>query len=138
MAPVAMAQTPTLDSEQSAFLTLINQYRAQHGAGPLQVSIALQNSSQWMSTDMATKNYFSHTDSLGRDPFTRMKAFGYSYNTYEGENIAAGNSTAQNTLVQWQNACDPDSTGACTYAHNQNMLNPAYKVIGIGRAYNGS
>jgi len=131
-------QTPTLDSEQLSFVSLINNYRAQNGAGPLQVSIALENSSQWMSNDMASKNYFSHTDSLGRDPFTRMAAFGYNYATYEGENIAAGYSDAQNTFTQWQTACDPGSNGACTYAHRQNMLNPAYKVIGIGRAYNAS
>src|SRR5437764_11004248 len=68
----ANAQTPTLDAEQSAFVILINNYRAQNGAGPLQVSVTLQQSSQWMSGDMAAKNYFSHTDSLGRDPFTRM------------------------------------------------------------------
>ena len=37
---------------------------------------------------MASKNYFSHTDSLGRDPFTRMNAFGYSASAM-GENIAA-------------------------------------------------
>src|SRR5437764_920605 len=94
-APTAAAQTtPTLDSEQSAFLTLINNYRAQNGLGPLQVSVTLQNSSQWMSTDMATKNYFSHTDSLGRDPFTRMTAFGYTYYP-EGANIAARSANAQ-------------------------------------------
>lgn len=68
--------TPTLDSEESNFLTLINNYRAQNGAGPLQVSIALENSSLWMSNDMATNNYVSHTDSLGRSPATRLAAFG--------------------------------------------------------------
>ena len=126
----ARATAQTLDSEQSAFLTLINNYRAQNGAGPLQISVSLQNSSQWMSTDMATKNYFSHTDSLGRDPFTRMAAFGYPYSP-AGENIAAGNSDAQNTFNQWQTACDPDASGKCTYAHRQNMLNPSFVVIGI-------
>ncbi len=134
---VANAQPVVLDSEQSAFLTLINNFRAQNGAGPLGISPKLQNSSQWMSTDMATKNYFSHTDSLGRDPFTRMAAFGYSSYT-AGENIAAGNATAQNTLVQWQTACDADGAGNCTYAHRVNMLNPAFKAIGIGRAYGAS
>src|ERR1700736_4850694 len=93
------AYAQTLDSEQSAFLRLINNYRAQNGVGSLQVSVALENSSQWMSTDMATKNYFSHTDSLGRDPFVRMAAFGYAF-VPAGENIAAGNSTAQNTFAQ--------------------------------------
>jgi uncharacterized protein YkwD len=105
--PAVFGQTPTLDSEQTAFLSLINSYRGQHGVGPLQVSIALQNSSQWMSNDMASKNYFSHTDSLGRDPFTRMAAFNYSYSP-AGENIQAGYSDAQNNLNGWINACDPD------------------------------
>ncbi len=125
---------PTLSSQQLAFLTLINNYRAQNGAGPLQVSIALQNSSEWMSNDMATKNYFAHTDSLGRDPFTRMAAFGYPYEP-AGENIAAGYPDAQNTFNLWQSACDPDGSGNCTYAHRQNMLNPSYVVMGIGYAY---
>src|SRR5438270_13258067 len=92
-ASTVWAQNSTLDAEQSAFLTLINNYRAQNGAGPLQVSVALQQSSQWMSNDMAAKNYFSHTDSLGRDPFTRMAAFGYSYYP-AGENLAAGYAAA--------------------------------------------
>lgn len=133
----APVQGQQLDSQQSAFLTLINNYRAQNGAGALQVSAALQNSSMWMSTDMATKNYFSHTDSLGRDPGTRIASFGYPYYPW-GENIAAGNSDAQNTFTQWVNACDADASGACTYAHRLNMLNASFKVIGIGRAYGAS
>ena len=136
-ATAVTAGAQTLDSEQAAFLTLINNYRQQNGVGPLQVSITLQNSSQWMSVDMATKNYFSHTDSLGRDPFVRMAAFGYPSST-QGENIAAGNADAQNTFNQFVNACDADASGTCTYGHRQNMLNGAYKVMGIGRSYNGS
>src|SRR5205823_9917346 len=132
-APSGNAQT-TLDAEQSSFLTLINQYRAQNGLGALQVSLALQQSSQWMSGDMAAKNYFSHTDSLGRDPFTRMAAFGYSGGA-RGENIAAGNSDAQNTFNQWLTACDPDGSGNCTFAHRNNMLGSSYQVVGIGRAF---
>jgi len=134
---VAYAQTPSLDGEESAFLTLINNFRAQNGAGPLQVSIALENSSAWMSNDMASKNYFGHSDSLGRDPFTRMAAFGYPY-APAGENIAAGYSDAQSTFNQWLTACDADASGNCTYAHRQNMLNQSYVVIGIGRAANSS
>lgn len=131
------ATAQSLDSEESAFLTLINNFRAQNGAGPLQVSAALENSSTWMSNDMATKNYFSHTDSLGRDPGTRMAAFGYPYYPW-GENIAAGNSDAQSTFNQLATACDPDASGTCTYAHRQNMLNASFVVIGIGRAYSST
>jgi uncharacterized protein YkwD len=110
-----------------AFLGLINDYRAQNGIAPLQVSVTLTQASDWMSTDMASKNYFSHTDSQNRDPFVRMTDFGYKYST-AGENIAAGNATAQATFTQWKN-----SPG-----HNANMLNANYKVIGIARAQNPS
>ena len=116
----------TLDAEDVAFVTLINDYRAQNGAPRLQVSIALTASAQWMSTDMATKNYFDHTDLLGRDPFVRMAAFGYPSVGYSGENIAAGNASAQDTFTQWKNSP----------AHNANMLDPVYLVIGLGRASN--
>jgi uncharacterized protein YkwD/chitodextrinase len=132
--PAGSLCAQSLDAQQSEFLTLINNFRAQNGVGPLQVSATLQQSAQWMSNDMATNNYFSHTDSLGRDPFERMAAFGYSYYP-EGENIAAGNSDAQSTFTQFQTACDPDASGNCTYAHAQNMLDSAYAAIGIGLAY---
>jgi uncharacterized protein YkwD len=117
----------TLDSEEAAFVTLINAYRVQNGLGALKVSVTLTESSKWLSVDMATKNYFSHTDSLGRDPFTRMAAFGYDVET-AGENIAAGNATAEDTFTQWK-----DSP-----AHNANMLDAAYAVIGVGRAEGAS
>ncbi len=125
--PPSHAQSgATLDSEEQAFLVLINNYRQQNGLVALQASTSLNTASDWMSNDMAQKNYFSHTDSLGRDPFTRMRSFGYNYNTYMGENIAAGYSDAASTFNQWKN-----SPG-----HNQNMLNPNYRVIGIGRVAN--
>jgi uncharacterized protein YkwD len=118
----------SLDPQVSAFLTLINAYRVQNSAPALQVSIALTNSAQWMSTDMANNNYLDHTDSLGRDPYTRMIAFGYDYNTDEGENVAAGNSDASDTFTQWKNSAE----------HNANMLDASYLVIGIGRAYSAT
>lgn len=127
-AGMAQAQSSSaLDAEQQLFLTLINNFRAQNGLGSLQVSVTLQNASQWMSSDMAARKYFNHTDSTGRDPFARMAAFGYSFSP-AGENIAAGNAGAQATFSQWEG-----SPG-----HRSNMLNASYKVIGIGRAYNSS
>lgn len=128
LASISLAQTPILDSEEQAFLRLINDYRTANGLGTLQLSVALTNSSKWMSNDMATNGYFSHTDNQGRDPFVRMNSFGYNYNTWMGENLAAGYSDAVNTFNQWKN-----SPG-----HNENMLNPNFKVIGIGRVINTS
>jgi uncharacterized protein YkwD len=117
-----------LEDEQTQFLQLINEYRVQNGHSTLEINSYLQAAAQWHSEDMADKNYFSHTDSLGRDPFQRMADFGYTVSTSKGENIAAGYSTAASVFQGWKN-----SPG-----HNANMLNSNYRVIGIGLAYNNS
>jgi hypothetical protein len=114
-----------IDSQEQAFLGLINDYRAQNGLGALSLNTQLNNAGEWMSADMGANNYFSHTDSQGRDPFERMADFGYNYNTWKGENLAAGPDTAQGAFTLWKN-----SPG-----HNANMLNANFKVIGIARAY---
>ena len=121
--PSPTTASPPLDAEEQLFVGLINQYRQQNGLGTLAIDTSLQNAAEWMSTDMGVNNYFSHTDSLGRDPFVRMNAFGYNYNTWKGENIAAGTSSAQTVFDLWKG-----SSG-----HNANMLNPNYKVMGIAR-----
>lgn len=134
MQPAAQAQTPTLDSEQWALLALINNYRAQNKVAPLQVSVTLQNASQWMATDMGNSNYFGYRDSLRRFPGSRLVAFGY--NNGWGEDIAEGLQDAQSVFNQWILTCTVDWTGACAYGEQKFMLDPSYVVIGIGRAYN--
>jgi uncharacterized protein YkwD len=124
----ALTGTAALDAEEIAFFGLINDYRAQNGLNPLQISVALTKASDWMSSDMATTGNFSHTDTQGRDPSARMELFGYDTSNWWGENIAGGNATAQATFTQWKN-----SSG-----HNANMLGANYKVIGIARAQNSS
>jgi uncharacterized protein YkwD len=121
--------TPTadaaLDSEEQTFLTLINNYRQQNGLSTLASTPTMETAAEWMSGDMGANDYFSHTDALGRDPWTRLCAFGYCFNTWKGENIAAGTSSAQTAFNLWK-----DSPG-----HNANMLGANFNVIGIGRVY---
>jgi len=126
LAAIAGSARPAaaLDGEEQAFLGMINQYRAQNGLGALTASGTLNTASLWMSQDMGANAYFSHTDSQGRDPFTRMAAFGYGHNTWKGENLAAGADSAQSAFDLWKG-----SPG-----HNANMLNGNFKAIGIGRA----
>lgn len=114
-----------LDSEEQQFLVLINQYRAQNGLNPLTVSTNLNRAAAWMVEDMATKGYFSHTDSFGRSPFQRAIDCGYP--TGAGENLAAGTtwSTAQAAFDAWR----------ASPGHNQNMLTGFYQQIGIARYY---
>lgn len=106
-------------------LNLINGHRRANGLAPLTVNPQLTDAANWMARDMAEKRYFSHVDSLGRDPFQRMAAFGYTANTWKGENIAAGYPSAATVFAGWK-----ESRG-----HNANMLNPNFTVIGIGWVY---
>ncbi len=105
------------------FLKILNTYRAQNNLGALEISSVLSQAAQWMSEDMSTKNYFDHTDSLGRMFHIRIKNFGYKF-PIVAENIAWGTDDATTVFLRWKN-----SPG-----HNVNMLNPQYKVIGIGTA----
>lgn len=134
---VVAAASGLIDSEEAAFLTQINTYRRANGRTALKISIALTHSSQGHSTDMANHNYFAHNSQDGTDPFTRIKNAGYTYNTYFGENIAAGAADAASTFVQWRDACDPVN-GVCTYAHRVNMLSANFTVLGIARAYSAT
>jgi len=125
----AAGQTPLLSGEEQTLLEYINDYRIQNGLNPLTVSSTLTEAARWMSQDMGDKDYFSHTDSLGRDSFQRMAASGYdceAYNTWCGENLAAGISSGGETFGLWRN-----SPG-----HNGNMLNPNYVVAGIAAVFN--
>jgi uncharacterized protein YkwD len=124
-------QTTGLDTEEMAFVVLINQHRASNGLGPLKTCVTLNRSAQGHSEDMRDKNYFSHTGLDGSSMVTRSCDACYSFacplGTAMGENIAAGNSGASGTFTQWKN-----SSG-----HNMNMLSPNYTVMGIGRATGG-
>jgi uncharacterized protein YkwD len=123
--------TTPLDSEEQAFVTIINNYRSQNGLGPLGACVSLNRAAQGHSEDMRDNNYFSHTGLNGSAPWDRACdacfALGCGPMTTMGENIAAGNSGAQATFDQWKN-----SPG-----HNANMLNGNYTMMGIGRATGG-
>jgi uncharacterized protein YkwD len=110
------------DAEELLFLDLLNQYRRQNGKTALTLNTKLTDAAKWLSNDMATKNYFDHTDSQGRSPFDRMRAWSYNYSA-AAENVLAGNATALSGLEAWKNSP----------AHNANMLGN-YTEIGIGRA----
>jgi uncharacterized protein YkwD len=69
---------------------------------------------------MAERGYFSHTTPEGKTFTQRLRESGASYST-AGENIA-GNHSAKGAVDAWL-----ASTG-----HRQNMLNPAFRRLGVG------
>lgn len=113
-------------SPESELLQLINQFRVENGREPLRVSRKLAQAALAHSRDMAQNDFFSHTGSDGSSPVDRARRAGYTYNTCIGENIAAGFSTAREVFEAWKS-----SPG-----HRRLMLDPCFKVAGVGRAYN--
>ena len=84
----------------------------------------LDASSRSHSTDMATRNFFSHSSSDGTDPFARIHKFGYpSY--YVGENIAAGQPSVLSAGLAWM----------CSSGHRDNVLRCSYDEFGSGIAW---
>lgn len=113
---------PTFDAEEQKFLALINQYRADNGLLQVLPNESLSTAAQWKATDMQMFDYLAHDDLDGRSFVKRLRDCGYTFNTFLGENIAKGRSTAEGVFDQWRN-----SPG-----HNANMLNSNYRAIGIG------
>lgn len=120
------AEAATLDSYESDLVSQVNQFRAGKGLTTLRVSDTLTVAAKWMSTDMAMRDYFSHTSLDGRSPTKRMADAGYpAYSTWTGEDLAAGYTSAAEVLQGWINSP----------AHYAVLTNPAYRAIGVGRSY---
>ena len=116
------------DSEERAFLDLINAYRRRHGAGNLTIENRLGAAADYHSEDMARKNYFSHNLANGDSATKNIERFGYTNYRLVGENIAAGYESAKAAMHAWEKSPE----------HDRNMREPAFKEIGIGRAHDAN
>lgn len=106
---------------------LVNDERVQRGLKPLQMDAALSSVARDKSKDMRDRNYFSHTSPTYGSPFDMMKTYGISYRA-AGENIAAGQTTAEQVVKGWMNS----------KGHRENILSPQYTTIGVGYAKGGA
>ena len=123
------ARGATLDSGENDLLAQVNSFRVARGLSTLVVSDALTLAAKWMATDMSVNNYFQHTSLDGRSPTQRMADAGYpAFATWSGEDLAAGYTSAAEVLQGWINSP----------AHLAVLTNPAYRAIGIGRAYSSA
>ncbi|MYV48485.1 CAP domain-containing protein [Streptomyces sp. SID2888] len=104
----------------AAVLNLVNQERAKVGCSPLTANAPLQRLAADFSQDMATRNFFDHTDPGGKDPWDRAGVLGIT--GLGGENIARGQATAEAVMEAWMN-----SPG-----HRANILNCDFQTLGVG------
>lgn len=115
------SQNQQTSSYAQAVLELVNAERAKNGLNALQLDSALSKVAEAHSKDMATRNFFSHTNPDGLSPFDRIKNAGISYRT-AGENIAAGQKTPEQVVEGWMNS----------EGHRKNILNASFTKMGLG------
>jgi uncharacterized YkwD family protein len=109
-----------LAQDELRMLELINEERADHGLLPLQRNEQLTELARLKALNMIHYDYFSHTSPTFGGPFDMMDRHGITY-LMAAENIAGSHTLkeAHTTLL--------NSPG-----HRANMLNPAFREIGIG------
>ena len=123
------------EMETKLLLQLVNSYRISGcdcgsagrfaATAPVVWNDQLEQAALDHSEDMFTNKFLSHTGSDGSNPGTRIKRHGYNGKTY-GENIASGYQTEKSVIEGWIK-----SPGHC-----KNIMNPAYKEIGVARKGN--
>ncbi|MCU0629486.1 MAG: CAP domain-containing protein [Methanoregulaceae archaeon] len=119
---------------ENSILSYINQERVNAGLQPLANNPTLTSVARAHSLDMKTRNFFSHSNPDGLDPFERMAAAGYTFSS-AGENIAA---TSYYTLTS-----NPDDVARNfvqdmwmqSSGHRDNILGISYTETGIGVVY---
>ena len=114
-------------SIEQQVVNLVNAERAKAGLKPLKADWELARVARFKSEDMRDNRYFDHNSPIYGTPFQMMKSFGINYRS-AGENIAAGQTTAESVMKAWMN-----SPG-----HKKNILSPNFTHIGVGYAKGGS
>lgn len=109
-----------LSSEEQQMLDLINSERVKKGVKPLIADSRLVKAARLKSQDMIDNDYFAHESAKYGAPSELVAAQGVSYHCV-GENLA------RSGTVQQAHRGLMGSPG-----HRQNILNPQFRLIGIG------
>jgi uncharacterized protein YkwD len=126
--PGASLAAVSYSADEIEIVRLINEYRVANGLEAVLVSDVLSDAAEKHSHDMAKYAFWGHTTvasdwfAAGSIPSQRMVACGYPANHSTGENISGGWDTPDSMLMAWKQS----------ESHNHNMLDPRWKVVGIG------
>lgn len=122
VAPVAPA-APV----DASFAGMLNNVRANSGAGAVTFDARLGRAAQVHANDMLANGRLTHTGSDGTDAGQRIAREGYDWITW-GENIARGQSDEEAVLDAWVNSPD----------HQENNVDPDFEDFALAKAGSGS
>ncbi|MFJ9559004.1 CAP domain-containing protein [Streptomyces fuscichromogenes] len=118
--------TATASGVVARVVELVNAERGKVGCSALTLNTTLSKVAQAHSADMALHQNMSHTGSDGSSPGDRITGAGYAWSAY-GENVAYGYATPEQVMAGWM----------ASPGHKANILNCAFKEIGVGFAQPG-
>lgn len=112
-------------SLEAQILSLINSTRASHGLSTLSPNQMLTDLARMRSSDMVSRNYFSHHSPDGRNIKHLFADYGITYSNF-GENLGNASPASYGSPEAFLNAWMNSSS------HRANMLKSNYSLIGVG------
>ena len=104
-------------------LRLVNEERKKAGVAPLELDSTLTKAAQIRAKEIM--QVFDHTRPDGNNFRSLLDGMGYS-SSYAGENISKGTfEKPESAMMLWMNS----------KGHRENILNPDYKYLGVGSAF---
>jgi uncharacterized protein YkwD len=126
-----LAGTTSVAAFNDSVLCLLNNQRTANGLAPLSSNDELAAAALGHSASMKANSYFQHDSPDGTSFSDRIAETGYLRGAQRwvvGENIAWGSltlGTPQALMTAWMNSPE----------HRANILEPAYKEIGVGTVW---
>lgn len=123
-------QTVGIDGRKAELLRLHNEIRAEHSVVQFCVHNELMIAAQGHAEDMMSRGFYAHETPEGVTPAARVSNAGYDFVT-TGEN---------NNMINKSYSGEPDrdelkdavKSWMESPGHRDNMLNPAFREVGIG------
>lgn len=118
---------------ESYMFELINSDRQRFGQQKLRLSSSLSQVARQFAQDMATRNFFAHTDPSGNTPHTRARMAGLSCLVFENISVNYGPLSWKDMIKGAQAEMMAEPAGD-PHNHRGNILNPDAAVVGVGMA----
>lgn len=113
---------PVLNTTEA--VRLVNEYRAEHGLGPVKLHPRLSEAADIHAHDLAQRDRISHFGADGSNPWDRIARTGYKPRL-AAENVGTGQSTIKEVFESWKK-----SPG-----HNKNLLLADAEHVGVALVY---